>query len=212
MTDMQNKNLRLKNFVREQVRQSLLKIGRRLVIDKGAEFLTARKLSQASNTSIGLIYNTFGTMDSFIADINTQTMDEIYNELNTIVKEDNPYITLNRYADVFTSFVLNNRNLWMLLHKDLLANTETKLVNAYRKRIFKFEKLIEIQLIKMFGNLNYAERQITTQVLGLAIFALSGFVAAGKNTTLRKINKNNLCKLLLNTYLSGLANLKKNKI
>lgn len=209
MIDIQNRNQRLKNFVHDQVRQSLLKIGRKMVVENGPKFLTARKLSQASNTSIGLIYNIFGTMDNFVASINVQTLDDIYNELSAIIKEDNPYANLNRYADVFTSYVLNNRNLWLLLYQDLLANTETSLIGSYRKRIFKFEKLIELQLIKMFGELNYAERQITTQVLGLALFSLSGFVAAGKNTTLRKINKNNLCKLLLNTYLAGLVNLKK---
>lgn len=211
MTDTTNKNLRLKDFVRNQVRQALLKTGRRLVVEHGPEFLTARKLSQASNTSIGLIYNTFGTMDNFIADINNQTMDDIYNQLNTIIKEDNPYANLNRYADVFTDFVLNNSNLWLLLHRSLLADSASKLSNNYLKRIFKFEKLLEIQIIKMFDNLKYAERKITNQVLGISVFALSGFVASGKNTTLRKINKNNLCKLLLNTYLAGMANLQKNK-
>ena len=211
MTDTTNKNLRLKDFVRNQVRQALLKTGRRLVVEHGQEFLTARKLSQASNTSIGLIYNTFGTMDNFIADINNQTMDDIYNQLNTIIKEDNPYANLNRYADVFTDFVLNNSNLWLLLHRSLLADSASKLSNSYLKRIFKFEKLLEIQIIKMFDNLKYAERKITNQVLGISVFALSGFVASGKNTTLRKINKNNLCKLLLNTYLAGMANLQKNK-
>jgi len=70
MIESADKNLRLKNFVRDQVRQSLIKIGRRLVVEKGPDYLTARKLSQASNTSIGLIYNTFGTMDNFITEIN----------------------------------------------------------------------------------------------------------------------------------------------
>jgi len=77
--------------------------------------------------------------------------------------------------------------------------------------IFKFEQMLEYQLVKMFGNLTHAERQVTVQVLGLATFSLSGFVAAGKNTTLRKIKRNNLCKLLVNTYLAGLSSLKKNK-
>ena len=42
---------------KDNVRQRLLDTGRRLVTEKGAEYLTARKLSEASGCSIGTIYN-----------------------------------------------------------------------------------------------------------------------------------------------------------
>ena len=113
MIQEQTKNQRLRKFVKEQVRASLLKIGRRLVVDKGAEFLTARKLSDASNTSIGTIYNTFATMERFIAEENMQTLDELYAEMSAIIPDKNPYLNIHRYADVFSAFVLNNKNLWI---------------------------------------------------------------------------------------------------
>lgn len=59
MTDMESKDAKLNAFLKEQVRTNLLNIGRKLVIEKGADYLTARKLSQASNVSVGTIYNQF---------------------------------------------------------------------------------------------------------------------------------------------------------
>ena len=82
------KDLKLKVFVKEQVRKNLLRIGRKLVVDKGVDFLTARKLSEASNTSIGTIYNQFATMDNFILEQNMQTLDELYDFLRIIVPDD----------------------------------------------------------------------------------------------------------------------------
>ncbi len=48
MADIE-KDLRLKIFVRESIRQNLLKTGRAMVEEKGADYLTARKLSETSN-------------------------------------------------------------------------------------------------------------------------------------------------------------------
>ena len=41
MTDMESKDAKLNAFLKEQVRTNLLNIGRKLVIEKGADYLTA---------------------------------------------------------------------------------------------------------------------------------------------------------------------------
>ena len=209
MSEDINKDIRLKKFVREQIKQSLIKTGRRMVEEKGPEFLTARKLSEASNTSVGTIYNIFNTMDTFIIEENIQTLQELYTAITTIIPNENPYITINSYVDVFVSFVVGNRNLWMLLYKEHLQNPSVLDNNKYLRLLCKFERLVSIQITKMFNNLKKSERRAALQVLGLAIFALSGFVATSSELKLRKLNKANLCKLLLNTYLAGLDSLRK---
>jgi AcrR family transcriptional regulator len=207
MTEDLSKNIRLKKFVKEQVRQSLLKVGRRLVIEKGVDYLTARKLSEAANASIGIIYNTFSTMDNFIIEENIQTLDELYGELTSVILHENPYVNLNCYADIFGRFVLANKNLWMLLYNDMLLSPKVSI--KYRRRIMLIEILLYGQLEKMFGCMKKVERKIALQVLALSVFAVSGFLAADNNTNLRKLNKLNVCKLLLNTYLAGLQGLKR---
>ena len=127
MTADVEKDLRLKKFVQKEMKSSLLKVGRDLVQKKGPDFLTARKLSEASNTSVGTIYNLFATMDNFVVAENLQTLQELYDELIAIIPSSNPYININRYADVFSNFVINNRNLWILLYKERLFNNVEKL-------------------------------------------------------------------------------------
>lgn len=42
--------------IKDDIRQKLINAGRRLVAERGIEFLTARKLSESSGCSIGTIY------------------------------------------------------------------------------------------------------------------------------------------------------------
>lgn len=203
------KDARLKAFLKDEMRRSLLAAGRRLAAEKGTEFLTARKLSEASGVSVGTIYNLFATMDAFTAAENMQTLDEVYDVLALIIPEKNPYVNLNRYCDAFSSFVINNANLWLLLYQFHLYNKPGSCAPGYLRRILRIQKLVDAQLKLMFGNLKREERRLAGQVLEMSLFALSGFLATAAWGQLRQVNKFNISKLLLNTYLAGLASLKK---
>lgn len=199
---------RLKIFLKSQVRQNLLSVGRKLVIEKGAGFLTARKLSEASNCSVGTIYNQFINMENFIEEENAQTLDELYEAMQKVLPASSAYLNVNRYVDVFSDFVIVNANLWGLLFSTHLQS-KGNLPLSYCKKIRRIEKMLEQQLDLMFGKLVYAEKRLAAQVMEMALFALSGFVATNSLDNLRLVNKQNICKLLLNTYLAGLASLKK---
>ena len=55
---------------KDKIHETLIIKGRDLVRRKGAEFLTARKLSEATGYSVGTIYNQFANMDKFIMEQN----------------------------------------------------------------------------------------------------------------------------------------------
>ena len=91
---------------KENIRQYLIKIGRDIVETKGLEFLTARKLSEASGCSVGTIYNQFSNMDNLVAEINIQTLNNLYILMKKVRPSSKAYNNLNAYIDVFISFVL----------------------------------------------------------------------------------------------------------
>ncbi len=206
-----DKDLKLKIFVKEQIRKNLLKVGRKLVVEKGVDFLTARKLSEASNTSIGTIYNQFATMDNFILEQNMQTLDEMYGFMSIIIPDKNPFANLNRYVDAFSSFIIHNPNLWNLLFKMHINSEASSLPFAYVKKIKRIQGLFDQQISLMFKDLDFPTRRLSGQVLEMTLFALSGFLASNSWDNLRQVNKQNVCKLLLGTFLAGLNSLKKVK-
>ncbi len=206
-----SKEAKLKIFAREQIKSALLRIGRRLIVEKGPAFLTARKLSEASNTSVGTIYNVFAGMDNFIQLQNMQTLDEVFAQMSLVVPQKNPFVNINRYVEAFSSYVIANGNLWMLLYDRHLHGGGMRLSFAYVRKFKKIESLIDLEISRIYGNLNHEEKRVAAQVLEMALFSISGFLTTSVWGSLRQVNKNNICKLLLNTYLAGLATLRQGK-
>lgn len=194
---------------KDKIHQDLLQQGRDLVTQKGADYLTARKLSEATGASVGTIYNQFGNMDNFVLEQNIITLDELYSHLQNLLPDSNPYKNLNRYIDSFVSFVLNQPNLWFLLFNFHLKSKQEKFPKSYLRRLLKIINLWRKEFIKIFGTLSSAEIKVSLQVLWLSIFSLSSYLTLNNIDKMSKINKKTLCKLLLNTYLAGLSVLKK---
>ena len=88
---------------KDNIRKILVARGRQLVQDKGADYLTARKLEEASGYSVGTIYNQFGTMDNFVLEQNKQTLDELIRFMMRTPKGESSYQMLNRYLDAFVA-------------------------------------------------------------------------------------------------------------
>lgn len=187
---------------KDNIRQKLLQTGRRLVAEKGAAFLTARKLSEASGCSIGTIYNQFASMDDFVAEQNELTLDELYAYLSQVGGRPYGYRNINLYADFFRQFVAANRQLWFLFYNFHLNLNGYRLSIGYRRRLVKFGCLLRPDLTAMFPRIDTKRLKTSQKVLETALTALSALSAAGGGN-------DNRSALLLNTYLAGMMMLNK---
>ena len=203
------KDMRLKAFVREETKNILLKCGRNLVAEKGIEALSARKLAFASNSSVGVIYNVFATMDNFVAELNVLTLQELYQQMKSLVLSKNSFNNLNRYADVLSAYIEANPNLWNLLYSRHLCANAKKSTIAEARIIKKIDILIGFQVVPLIGNMTAKEKRLAIKVLEMSLFALSGYLLGNKLNAKSGINRGSLCKLLMNTYVAGLASLKR---
>lgn len=201
------KDMRLKAFVKDKTKEAILSAGRKLVVKNGMEALSARKLAAASGASVGMIYNIFGTMENYVAEQNVITLTELYNSLNEVVLSKNSFNNLNRYADVLTSYILTNPNLWYLLYHQNLTTNSQKSSLAEARLIKKIDVLIGLQAAGLIKGIGGKEKRLVIKVLEMSLFAVSGYLLGDKLNPKSGVNKNNLCKLLMNTYLAGLASL-----
>ena len=178
---------------KDNIQENLVNKGRELIKEKGAEFLTARKLSEASGYSVGTIYNQFGNMDNFVLIQNYLTLDNLYNRLAQLRASGTAYQRLNLYTQEFIDFVLENKNLWFLV----------------LRRVVQITQLVESAFKALFPDIPLPERILSLQVLWLSLFSLSAFLTTDTLDSFSKINKRSLCELLLNTYLAGMKVLEK---
>ena len=204
------KDEKLKVFVREKMREALLRCGRKMVAENGIEALSARKLAVHANSSVGMIYNIFGTMDRYIVEQNIITLRELYNAMDTVILSKNPFNNLSRYADVLTSFILANHHLWHLLYNRHLSVNASKSTIAEARIIKKIDVLIGTQAAQLITGMRGKEARLSIKVLEMSLFSLSGYLLGDKLNPHSGVNSNSLCKLLVNTYMAGLASLRGN--
>lgn len=196
-------------MTKDNIREILISKGRELVINNGAEFLTARKLADASGYSVGTIYNQFANMDNFVMAENLQTLDELHAYLVRLTPDSSSYKTLNRYLDGFVSFVMSNRNLWFMLYHFHLQSSIEKLPRVYLRRLMQIMEIWSPAFDEAFKSITVKERRLSMQVLWLSLFSMSSFLTTRVLDNFGMVNKKTVCKLLLNTYLAGLSALKK---
>ena len=150
-------------MAKDNIQENLIQTGRQIIEEKGVEFLTARKLSEASGYSVGTIYNQFTNMDNFILIQNYLTLDALYQRLNE-VKADFAYDRLNAYISVFTEFVMNNQNFWFMVYKFHLNQSERSFSITYLRRI---SKTVMLQSVTSRTSISWAttliSRPITTR-------------------------------------------------
>lgn len=191
--------------IKDNIHQKLIITGRDLVKSKGVEFLTARKLSEASGCSIGTIYNQFTSMDDFIAEQNEITMLEMIDEFDKIKTTPDNFKNLNFYIDVFSNYVLKNREIWNLLYGFHLNNKEYKLSIRYKKLILKISDYCYNDFNKLFLHLDKKRSKLMREALVLGLFAISSLLSTTILDNRNKINKNNICRIFSNTFLAGIT-------
>lgn len=205
---LDTKEERLKHFVHTKIKKTLLAVGRKMVFESGTEALSARKLALRANSSVGMIYNIFGTMDNYIALQNSITLNELYEQMKKASMGKNAFNNLNRYADVLSSYIIANPNLWSLLYNRHLITGAGKSTIAEARIIKKIDMLICMQAVELIGDISAKEKRMMIKVLEMSLFALSGYLLGNKLREKSGLNRRNLCKLLMNTYVAGLYSLR----
>lgn len=201
------KDEKLKAFVRSKTREILLKTGRKLVADGGVDALSARKLALEANSSVGMIYNLFGTMENYVLEQNVLTLTELYQKMKQVVLGKNHFNNLNRYMDVLTVYIEANQNLWYLLYSNHLTTGARQSSVAEARVVKKIDVLIATEAAKLAKGIKGKEKRLAIKVLEMSLFALSGYLLGSKLNPKSGLNRGNLCKLLMNTYMAGLVSL-----
>lgn len=189
---------------KDDIQNLLIHIGRKIVKEKGASALTARKLSEASDCSVGAIYNQFSNMDNYVLVQNYITLDELSEKLQTVEKTDNPFVDMNNLLQNFVTFVLENNNLWFMLYNYHLTSRR-RFSFYYLRKVASLIKIVNEYIEKIVPKMDAPERLLSAQVLWLTLLSVSSFLTNDSLNGLSKVNKTTLCRILLDTYLAGLT-------
>lgn len=189
---------------KDDIQNQLIQIGRKIVKEKGETALTARKLAEASGCSVGAIYNQFANMDNYVLVQNYLTLDELSKKLSEVEETTNPFVDVNNFLQVFVNFVLENNNLWFMLYNFHLSDTRS-FSFYYLRKVASLIRIVNTHIEKIVPKMEAPERLVSAQILWLTLFSVSAYLTNESLSGFSKVNKSSICKLLLDTYLSGLT-------
>lgn len=192
---------------KEDIRADLIAKAREILVDKGLDFLTARKLSDYSGYSVGTIYNQFKSLDLLFIQENILTLDELWQALKSAELGSDAYKNLNSLLNKFVDYVLEHKNVWFALYHFHFIKGLGKNDLVYLKKIIKIVKLLENNLRKLFVRVPAKERLVSGEVLFATLFALSSFLTTEKEFA--HLEKKYVVRVLFNTYLAGMSCLAK---
>ena len=189
--------------IKDEIHAKLLKAGRRLVCEKGTEFLTARKLSEASGCSIGTIYNQFSNMDEFIAEQNEMTLNELFVLLAQGKYATDSYANLNVMADLFAKFILDNKQLWFLLYNFHFQHAAYKFSYKYKRILLKAINFANRDFYNLFANLEKQKAKTMRNILLFSFAGLSAVLSSDVLSASKNISPQQIAKIFLNVFLAG---------
>ena len=190
--------------IKDDIHEKLLVCGRDLVRFKGMDNLTARKLSEASECSIGMIYNQFANMDEFTAEQNEITIDELLRRLSKENYGNDGYCNLMLMIKIFTDFVNDNRELWSLLY-DFHLKRKGNLSWRYKRKIIALRNFVSCDFERLFPWLKTQKRRIMKKIFELGLLGFSAMLAADMLRGEKRENRDNLCMVFANTFLAGIT-------
>lgn len=104
-----------------QRRNLLVEIGRGLIASKGLRSLKVRDVAEASDCSIGSVYNEFGDFDGLILTVNRETVQALTARLAAIPADD-PVRQLHGLAQAYLAFAAEHPNLLRSLFEHRMEN------------------------------------------------------------------------------------------
>ena len=143
---------------KDSIQNLLIETGRKIIQEKGTDALTARKLSEASGCSVGAIYNQFSNMENFIVIQNYITLDALATKLEKVDRTDNIFVDINNFLNCFVDFVLENKNLWYLLHSFHLRNNNREFTYFYLRKVVKITGIINSLLQQILPEMEHRKQ------------------------------------------------------
>jgi AcrR family transcriptional regulator len=123
---------------RENRRNAILKAARKLFFDKGFKQVTVESIARRAELSKGSIYLYYNSKEEIYTQILLSDIDKFHDRFTGILIDPaSASDALNRYAEIYVEFFLNDRELFRILMTYMLHTTDMNLPEDLNSHIIK---------------------------------------------------------------------------
>ena len=188
---------------REELREMALSAAEQIVVERGYEGLSARKVAGAIGYTVGTLYLVFENIDDLILNINARTLDRLHAQMAALqAGSEDSRDYLERLGEVYIRFADEDPHRWALVFEHRLA--DSRAVPAwYQEKITRMFAMVEDGLAPLARqrpqeDITEAARAIWGGVHGICILALSNSLGVAGVDSVQKLTRS-----LISNYLQG---------
>jgi AcrR family transcriptional regulator len=188
---------------REEIRQMALEAAENIVVAKGLEGLSARKVASAIGYTVGTLYLVFENIDDLVLQINARTLDRLYTRLaKTQARAEDARDWLLQLGQVYIQFADEDPHRWSMIFEHRLAEGR-ELPEWYQQKIARMFTIVEEALVPLAGRrpkneVSQAARVIWGGVHGVCILALGDRLGVAGVDSVQELTES-----LISNYLAG---------
>jgi AcrR family transcriptional regulator len=188
---------------REEIREMALQAAEEIVVDKGFEGLSARKVAASIGYTVGTLYLVFENIDDLILKVNARTLDRLYARLaETRAGARDGRDWLLQLGEVYIRFADEDPHRWSMIFEHRLSEGRD-LPDWYQEKIERMFATVEEALTPLAGGrprkeIAQAARVIWGGVHGICILALGDRLGVAGVDSVQDLTES-----LISNYLTG---------
>ena len=190
---------------REQIREMALQSAEQLINQQGYKGLSARKVAADIGYTVGTLYLVFKNQDEFILHINSRTLDELYQAMqSTIAEHQDAHDCVLALCRTYYDFAATHANRWLLIFEHALPDIGD-LPDWYEQRIRGGFEMLEKVLQPIVAAHNQKEVGKAARVLWGSVHGISMLAVTRKLDVVGVESVYELIDSLVENYLAGLT-------
>ena len=185
----------------EQIREMVLNAAEAIVIEKGVNELTVRKIAVEIGYTVGSIYMVFANMQDLIMHIKLRTLEQLALQFKPI-ESATPEQQLQALAGNYLAFAQQHFNRWQIVFEPGLE-TDIEMPDVYRQKVEEIFSPIEALFQQLKPQASSAETSLAARALwsgvhGVCVLSLKGSLGrAGLENTDAAV------QLLVDSFIRG---------
>lgn len=195
---------RRSDHTRDEIHEMALQAAEEILVEEGADGLSARKIAARIGYTVGTLYLVFRNLDDLILQVNLRTLEALHAEAVRTVQTDRPPAEgIRALGRAYIEFAMRNTRRWSLIFEHRLPEGQA-LPDAHHQRIRAMFGLMGTLLGELRPGLDTdgageAAHALWGGVHGICVLALTGKLdVAGEASVYR------LADGLITSFLRGL--------
>ncbi len=190
---------------RDEIREMSLQAAEQLIIAQGYKALSARKVASEIGYTVGTLYLVFKNQDEFILHINSRTLDELYQSMQTVIDDhQDAHACVLALCRNYYDFAAANANRWLLIFEHALPE-DNGVPDWYQQRIRGGFEMLEKLLQSLVATHKPQQIGTAARVLWGSVHGITMLAITRKLDVVGIESVYELIDSLVENYLAGLT-------